>query len=644
MIVTSFGGINLLDYDGTGYECWISDGSGHALPGVQAYLVERQGYWPMVSGLSRPGKRFTLFVYLLGADIADLEAGLLELFDPDDETPKRLVVTDDDGSRERYVMCLCESLQPAKDGRGFSERLFVATMVVDGDVRWRAVTEDSETWNITASGDTKVVANGGDADAFPVLTIEPTSIKTGAYAYRRWVPVRNRINTALWSYPYELTDGGLDTAALVTAGKAQADGDDFRIMVDGSEVARWFGTGSYAFNQATTKVWVGLNLAAAKEFTLKTAIASTGDVDTIEVNEDISGMPSAGTVLIDNEAFTYTSKNNTARTFNNVTRAAKTTSMAGHTAGTDVFWIEHDIWILYGNAAATAPVINDNYKPIFRLDSSNTSWDYEAFGENDGLRRGAWSNSIYDSFFGRAYTSNHSTDADPWIEIGCRLTANPLSYASENYVLWYLYHPCRITNMNFQNGEKYSLDVSHWQTDTGIVSSPDGSTWSLEYAIAAPAADDTWEAWSQNEAIAGGGRAYAGMKLWSRFSVGVQAMLTLECSDVTVTLDSTRTPTTEFIGSENGAYELACTIENQSTGDSVILECVMALNQELELDTEAKTVTLLDDGSNQFQALTLNGGARRDWLPLQPGNNTLEFTDVGTGNVTITIDWRKRWR
>jgi len=639
MIVTSFNGVPLLDYDGTGYECWISDGSGHALPNVQACLVERQGSWPMVSGLSRPGKRFTLFVYLIGADIADLEAGLLELFDPDDETPKRLVVTDDDGSRERYVMCLCESLQPAKDGRGFSERLFVATMVVDGDVKWRAVTEDSETWNITASGDTTVVTNGGDADALPVLTIEPTSAKPGAYAYRRWVPVRNRISTALWAYPYELTNGGLDTAALVTAGKVQADGDDFRVTVDGWEVGRWFGTGAYAFNQAATKVWVGLNLAAAKEFTLKTAIASTGDVDTIEVNEDISGMPSSGIVLIDNEAFTYTSKNNTNRTFNNVTRAAKGTSMAAHTAGADVFWIQHDIWILYGNAAATAPVVNDNYKPVFSLASSNTSWDYDEFGEDDGLRRGAWSASTYSGDLSKIYTANHIADADPWEEMGAWSMGDTIEEA-----VWKLYNPCRITAVNFQNGEKYAGHKEYWQASTGILSSADGSTWTLEYAIPAPSADATWEAWSRNEAIAGGGREYVAMKLRTELTAPLVNTMALEVADVTVTLDSTRTPTTEFVGSESGAYDLACTIENQATGDSLSLGYTMKVNQELELDTEAKTVILLDDGSNQFQALTLNGGARRDWLPLQPGNNTLEFTDVGTGDVTITIDWRKRWR
>jgi hypothetical protein len=578
-----------------------------------------------------------MMVYMIGADIADLEAGLLELLDPDDETPKRLVVTDDDGSRERYVMCLCESLQPARDGRGFSERLFVATMVVDGDVKWRAVTEDSETWNITASGDTKVVANGGEVDAFPVLTIEPTSAKTGAYAYRRWAPVRNRISTALWSYPYELTDGGLDTAALVTAGKAQADGDDFRVMVDGSEVARWFGTGSYAFNQATTKVWVELNLAAGQEFTLKTAIAAVGDVDTIEVNEAISGMPAAGIVLIENEAFVYTSKNNTDRTFNNVTRAAKGTSMAAHAAGEDVFWIQHDIWILYGNAAATAPVVDDNYKPIFRLDSSNTIWDYDEFGEDDGLRRGAWSRWSATGDLSLTYTADHHSDADPWEEMGF---FSYLLYPET--VVWKLYNPCRITAVNFQNGEGYIESQYGWP-EMELVSSNDGSSWATEYTILQPSTEGSWEAWSRNESIAGGGRPYVGMMM-GIVPFGMLWYSALEVADVTVTLDSTRTPTTEFIGSESGAYELACTIKNQATGDSVSLGCILEVNQELELDTEAKTVILLDDGSNQFQALTLDGGARRDWLPLQPGSNTLEFTDVGTGDVTITIEWRKRWR
>jgi len=36
-------------------------------------------------------------------------------------------------------------------------------------------------------------------------------------------------------------------------------------------------------------------------------------------------------------------------------------------------------------------------------------------------------------------------------------------------------------------------------------------------------------------------------------------------------------------------------------------------------------------------------GPRRHWLPLQPGNNTLEYTETGAVGLTITVEWEKRW-
>jgi hypothetical protein len=50
---------------------------------------------------------------------------------------------------------------------------------------------------------------------------------------------------------------------------------------------------------------------------------------------------------------------------------------------------------------------------------------------------------------------------------------------------------------------------------------------------------------------------------------------------------------------------------------------------------------LLDD-SPQLSALELVGGARRNWLKLVPGSNTLSFMDTGTNGVTIDFDWEER--
>jgi phage-related protein len=116
----------------------------------------------------------------------------------------------------------------------------------------------------------------------------------------------------------------------------------------------------------------------------------------------------------------------------------------------------------------------------------------------------------------------------------------------------------------------------------------------------------------------------------------------VECDDVTVNLDSSNTPTAT-IGAEQGNYELACTITNETTGDAIQLNFSMELNEELEVDTDEKEVVYLANNSRQMQALTLVGGVRREWLPLQPGNNTLRFDDTGTTGVTVTITFEKRY-
>lgn len=115
----------------------------------------------------------------------------------------------------------------------------------------------------------------------------------------------------------------------------------------------------------------------------------------------------------------------------------------------------------------------------------------------------------------------------------------------------------------------------------------------------------------------------------------------LEAADCTVTLNSANTPTHE-IGSEQGNYTLDCVIENEATGDSIALSLVMGLDETLEVDTDRKVVTLLEDGSGQQQAFTPVEGARRDWLRLVDGENDLSFTDTGTVELEIVLVWDRR--
>jgi len=276
--------------------------------------------------------------------------------------------------------------------------------------------------------------------------------------------------------------------------------------------------------------------------------------------------------------------------------------------------------------------VDDDYAATFELDhSTNTSWVYEEFGEDDGLRPGAWSKAHVAGSSTRFYTANRGTDADPWEEIGIRQYLLPTASGR-----WSVYNPCGITAANFTNGEKYAEVVSVF--DARIQSSSDGSSWADEYDIPDPSSASTWESWSRNETLASGSKYVGLFHLMNDYAQSYY----VEAADCTLTLNSSNTPTLS-IGSEQGNYELDVTITNNTTGDAIEVVFSMGLNEELEIDTAEKTVTYLEDDSSQFQALTLVGGARRDWLKLQPGNNTLEWTQTGTNGVTVTVEWEERY-
>lgn len=87
-------------------------------------------------------------------------------------------------------------------------------------------------------------------------------------------------------------------------------------------------------------------------------------------------------------------------------------------------------------------------------------------------------------------------------------------------------------------------------------------------------------------------------------------------------------------------YGLDAVIENTTTGESIRVKLPqLAVDETLTIDTGGHTVTDGDD-VNQFQAVTKDSG-RRYFLRLQPGNNTLEYTESGAAGVTIELSWHE---
>src|SRR5581483_1217480 len=284
----------------------------------------------------------------------------------EDYTPHQLIAQDiEDSNRQWYLSGIPVSVDQNDAGE------FQVTIALSDPV-WRVATA-STTGNfaVNANPTTKNLTVIGNVPAQPVITIAPQSARTGSYSYKRYVKIYNSTTKA---FPFavstvDITFGGLDTAALVTAVKALANGDDFRVYVDGNEIYRWFGTGTKAFNQTGTLVWCNIPHSPGQVGTLLGALPNNGTAVTVTFKKTAANLVVLKALaaainqafIIGNEIFTYSRANVDLVNYQitSCNRAQKTTSFAAHSAGDSVTWIEHDVWVLYGNSSASAPDIDD---------------------------------------------------------------------------------------------------------------------------------------------------------------------------------------------------------------------------------------------------------------------------------------------
>jgi hypothetical protein len=622
MIVYSWDG-NAQVNDGVNFAAWFV-GPHLGLPEVQVDLVPRHGRHPRIGGITRQGLEMLMEVEALAGSADTLRTW----FDAEDATPRLLVVTDEDGGNARYWRALCYSFLPTT-----TPYIYLVKLRIDGDVRLRSVTPTTQHWDVTSSSFTwqTIVTNGVagiNDDAYPIITITPRAYATDINNYRRFIAVNWRAATSASAYPVDITAAGLDTRVANTNFASTA-GNDIRVYVDGVETDYWL----HNPNTTTTKVFVNLDWQPARSGTLVAGF-NAGTLGEIALTEGIAGFPDSGLLLIDNELFAYTGRDLAAGIFDTVIRAARGTSAASHSAGATVTLIQHEIWIEYGSSSPAAASVDNTRKPMFNLaTSTNTSWDYDDFHKTGEPRAAAW--SFTNALNVERYGGSHATAANPYVELGiASATGSPKTAISGD---WTIYNPCGLTAANFQNGEFYHGRLAWWSGS--VRSSVDGATYSAAYTIAS-STNDTWNSWSQNVALAGGTR-YVNLSLRGYGSMADPSRL--ECADVTLSLDSSVTPTV-VIGAEQSFYRLKAHIVIMTTNDGIYLDVGLALNESLEIDTDTDTVTLLSDGSSQYQGLTVEGLPRNRLLRLQPGANELLYGEAGVVDVDVDIEFERRYR
>jgi len=296
------------------------------------------------------------------------------------------------GGVSRKVSCAVQEVIPY-DG---SPNLYTAILIAP-DARWlsAATTSDTFATSTTATNDGNIPAT----DA--IITVKPKTAKLAAddWLYRRQVVVANRTGNAFVDWAIELTGGGWDHKAEVTALRSQADGDDVRVIIDGEDSPRWPGeSGTVQFDQVNTILWANVTLSPGYGSELLTAMASASVPAVGSQIEFPSGTladwPASGTMLIDDEAVGYSTATlgDSKDTVIVTERGARNTTAAAHSAAAAVWWVERDITIIFGHTTIGAPDDQDHRKPMINVTTStNDEHQWLEFAHDTDPRSMQWS-------------------------------------------------------------------------------------------------------------------------------------------------------------------------------------------------------------------------------------------------------------
>ncbi|HXH24531.1 MAG TPA: hypothetical protein VNI78_04730 [Vicinamibacterales bacterium] len=118
---------------------------------------------------------------------------------------------------------------------------------------------------------------------------------------------------------------------------------------------------------------------------------------------------------------------------------------------------------------------------------------------------------------------------------------------------------------------------------------------------------------------------------------------TLEVRNIDVLLDTSRTPRV-LMASSISTYYLDATLANTTTSQSVRLRAVLQPSETLSIDFDAGTVThSSSDLARADYWVAIVDQDERDPFRLNPGANTLQWTEPGVTNTAVQLQWRDRF-
>jgi hypothetical protein len=602
-------------------------------------IVNRAGDYPSLTGVVKNASAIVINVWTAPGQDINTYRELLKSYFFGDEILHNLIAIDENDSDKQYYRSGFPVTMVEEGGAPNSWFITIATEYP----YWRQVTATADSWDVTGTSDSFELTNAGNLPAQPVFTITPTTTKTEGYKYWRYVPIYSNVDKT-YSAPMDITDGGLDVQTLIDAGKMQADGDDFRVWMDGSFADRWL----YEMDSDSdaAKCWVNMSLGPRQEGV--TSAAFDSDDTTITFTETaanlefLRSLTSATnyTLYIDQEAVVFDADNIDTLNYQitGLTRGQKNTTATSHLLGAIVRYIEHDLYILYGDSDAAAPDVDSDLEPIISLASTNGAWSWTNYYNEISARPGAWKGEVRASRTRLSYvfTDSDNAFANPSNVLGlAERAAQDFTIPHENATLdWLFSHPAGITDVTY-SGDKYR--TGSWPGIVGLQKLQPNTVWFTVENEATPVVALAWESFGpRSESLSGTYEAIR-FAIDGVLSSVINEMAGVQFHTVTTTFDSDNLPAIT-VGAEATINFFDFKITNTTTGEWIKVTTPCPVNSALVVDCENRIAYLADGRSVPVRLST----ERADWLNLSAGVNGLLYEDDGTVAVTIVVSHRDK--
>lgn len=641
------------DLQDDGYEAITLVGSGNGMSAAQPTYIDLGASDPILGGKTLAGTMYTFHVKLLSEEddeLASLADGLKAEFLSNDFNIYKLYGEDVDNEDKLWYL-EGFTVGPPMLVDGAKLDLFTITLALKQPY-WIEDELHEDTWLIESDSDTREIESLGNIPALPTFEITPIEPKaSNGILHKDFYAIHTSGYGG--TFGVDVTNGGLNTAALVGTGDMLASGDDVGLNINGVYVPLW--VGGTGWDSAETLIWAVMKFTPFPLMTLKNAISGSGLPAEIVVDYVrtafttgpngvvLINLKQNSTLQINDELFTYSTYTvDTAAktiTFIPVAREAKGSSLDSHSITDQVFWIENEVWLTYGNASAPARVNDDTKKPAFDLeDSTNSLRVWYEFGDSTGLR------TEQPSLQGRIrvdskYTLAAGGQAEPYEVIGMRMSSeyrggvysDPLGHVEYQFT-----HAGGFSNF-FATGQNYrSAAYSPYAAITSRTIRYGGETY---YVIPQPVSVANWEDIEIDVPMPDHSQ-----QVYFGFDGGLPRTEPLPFAmqelDVVI-LDVFDPVTVTRMGAEQENYKLGGSLAHDNGYAILFLDLITKTGNTVTIDTSEQEVYSQD--GKRLRGMIGFGGPRRDeWMILRNGANILTFTDLGTVSLRIVTKWRGR--